>query len=96
MTAIERDNPALKDVLPKDHARPALDKTRLGQVGVWRKDQLLYLQCRGQPLRRVHAHGAGYSEQQRNIHDYLRTAYHAAVRQQPPPSLLPPPHSVIR
>ena len=32
MIAIERDNPALKDVLPKDYARPALDKTRLGQV----------------------------------------------------------------
>ena len=32
MTAIERDNPALKDVLPKDYGRPALDKTRLGQV----------------------------------------------------------------
>ena len=32
MVAIERDNPALKDVLPKDYARPALDKTRLGQV----------------------------------------------------------------
>ena len=32
MTAIERDNPALKDVLPKDYARPNLDKTRLGQV----------------------------------------------------------------
>ena len=32
MTAIEQDNPALKDVLPKDYARPALDKTRLGQV----------------------------------------------------------------
>ena len=32
MTAIERDNLALKDVLPKDYARPALDKTRLGQV----------------------------------------------------------------
>ena len=25
MAAIERDNPALKDVLPKDYARPALD-----------------------------------------------------------------------
>ena len=36
MIAIERDNPALKDVLPKDYARPALDKTRLGQVGVTR------------------------------------------------------------
>ena len=32
MTAIERDNPALKDVLPKDYAWPALDKTRLGQL----------------------------------------------------------------
>ncbi len=32
MIAIERDNPALKDVLPKEYARPALDKTRLGQV----------------------------------------------------------------
>ena len=32
MTAIERDNPVLKDVLPKEYARPALDKQRLGQV----------------------------------------------------------------
>ena len=32
MVAIERDNPALNGVLPKDYARPALDKTRLGQV----------------------------------------------------------------
>ena len=32
MAAIERDNEALKDVLPKDYARTALDKTRLGQV----------------------------------------------------------------
>jgi type I restriction enzyme M protein len=32
MTAIERDNPALKGVLPKDHARPTLDKQRLGQL----------------------------------------------------------------
>src|SRR3990170_384158 len=32
MTAIERDNPALKGVLPKDYARPGLDKTRLGQL----------------------------------------------------------------
>ena len=29
---IERDNPALKGVLPKDCARPALDKIRLGQT----------------------------------------------------------------
>jgi len=32
MTAIERDNPTLKGVLPKDYARPGLDKARLGQL----------------------------------------------------------------
>ena len=32
MTGIERDNPGLKDVLPKEYARPALDKQRLGQL----------------------------------------------------------------
>ena len=32
MAAIERDNPALADVLPRDYARPALDKQRLGQL----------------------------------------------------------------
>src|SRR3977135_2408284 len=32
MIAIERDNPSLKGVLPKDYARPALDKQRLGQL----------------------------------------------------------------
>ena len=32
MAGIERDNPVLKDVLPKDYARPALDKQRLGQL----------------------------------------------------------------
>jgi type I restriction enzyme M protein len=32
MVAIERDNPTLKGVLPKDYARPALDKTRLGEL----------------------------------------------------------------
>ena len=32
MAAIERDNPALKEVLPRDYARPALDKRRLGQL----------------------------------------------------------------
>src|SRR5580704_9948509 len=32
MTAIERDNPQLKGVLPKDYARPGLDKQRLGQL----------------------------------------------------------------
>ncbi|HQV71232.1 MAG TPA: class I SAM-dependent DNA methyltransferase [Thermoflexales bacterium] len=32
MVAIERDNPRLKGVLPKDYARPALDKQRLGEL----------------------------------------------------------------
>jgi type I restriction enzyme M protein len=32
MAGIERDNQALKGVLPKDYARPALDKQRLGQL----------------------------------------------------------------
>jgi type I restriction enzyme M protein len=32
MTAIERDNTSLKGVLPKDYARPGLDKERLGQL----------------------------------------------------------------
>ena len=32
MAGIERDNPSLKGVLPKEYARPALDKARLGQL----------------------------------------------------------------
>src|SRR3989338_7798384 len=32
MVALERDNPRLKGVLPKDYARPALDKPRLGEL----------------------------------------------------------------
>jgi type I restriction enzyme M protein len=32
MLAVERDNPDLKGVLPKDYARPNLDKQRLGQL----------------------------------------------------------------
>ena len=32
MDAIERDNPSLKGVLPKDYARPTLDKQRLGEL----------------------------------------------------------------
>lgn len=32
MTALERDNPSLKGLLPKDCARPGLDKQRLGRV----------------------------------------------------------------
>jgi type I restriction enzyme M protein len=32
MSAIERDNPVLKNILPKEYARPTLDKTRLGEL----------------------------------------------------------------
>jgi len=32
MAAIERDNPSLKDMLPKEYARPGLDKQRVGQI----------------------------------------------------------------
>ena len=32
MVAIERDNPSLKGVLPKDYARPGLYKQRLGEI----------------------------------------------------------------
>ncbi len=32
MTAIEKENPTLKGVLPKDYSRPALDKHRLGEL----------------------------------------------------------------
>jgi type I restriction enzyme M protein len=32
MVAIERDNPRLKGVLPKDYGRPGLDKQRLGEL----------------------------------------------------------------
>ena len=32
MVALERDNPRLNGVLPKDYARPALDKHRLGEL----------------------------------------------------------------
>jgi len=32
MIAIEKENPTLKGVLPKDYARPALDKRRLGEI----------------------------------------------------------------
>jgi type I restriction enzyme M protein len=32
MVAIEKDNPSLKGVLPKDYGRPSLDKQRLGEL----------------------------------------------------------------
>ena len=37
MLAVEQDNPGLKGVLPKEYARPALDKRRLGAA--YRSDQ---------------------------------------------------------
>jgi type I restriction enzyme M protein len=32
MIAIEKENPSLQGALPKDYARPALDKVRLGET----------------------------------------------------------------
>ena len=32
MIAIEKENPSLKNVLPKNYSRPQLDKTRLGET----------------------------------------------------------------
>ena len=32
MIAVERDNTRLKGVLPKDYARPGMDKHRLGEL----------------------------------------------------------------
>jgi len=32
MVAIEKENPTLKGVLPKEYSRPSLDKTRLGEL----------------------------------------------------------------
>ncbi len=58
MVAIERDNPRLKGVLPKDYARPGLDKHRLGElidlIGT------IELVCRtGAPTRRDDAKSPG-------------------------------------
>ena len=49
---IERDNPTLKGVLPKDYARPALDKQRLGQ--------LIDLDQQHRPRRRRRAASQGH------------------------------------
>ncbi len=56
MTAIEQDNPALKDVLPKDYARPNLDKTRLGQV----VDMVSNIQVGGEEARATDVLGSVY------------------------------------
>jgi type I restriction enzyme M protein len=34
MRAIEKDNESLKGVLPKDYARPALNKVMLGELRI--------------------------------------------------------------
>ncbi len=49
MTGIERDNPALKGVLAKDYARPALDKQRLGQL----IEMISNIQIGDEPLRDI-------------------------------------------
>ena len=53
MVAIERDNSRLKGILPKDYARPALDKNRLGaefdqgiDVGIEARGDLRYRHTR--------------------------------------------------
>ena len=51
MAAIERDNPSLKGVLPKDYARPGLDKAALGPA-----DQ----PCPGHRPRRAHRSREGH------------------------------------
>ncbi len=76
MAGIERDNPALKGVLPKDYARPALDKQRLGQLIdlisniVFRSDQ---------PSPRAAGHpsptGRGAAGEGRHAHDLLGRVY---------------------
>jgi len=38
MLAIEKENPSLKGVLPKDYARESLDKRRLGELSLRRHD----------------------------------------------------------
>jgi type I restriction enzyme M protein len=40
MAAIERENPSLKGELPKDYARPGLDKQRFGQIIMHQGEEL--------------------------------------------------------
>jgi type I restriction enzyme M protein len=69
MAGIERDNPALKGVLPKDYARPALDKRRLGQL----IDLISNIDFR-QPSPRPDGHpspsGRGDGGEGRHVHDH--------------------------
>ena len=67
MAGIERDNPALKGVLPKDYARPALDKTRLGQL----IDLISNLDFRSdQPSPQPSPKGRGSESQYRGGYDF--------------------------
>jgi len=76
MAGIERDNPALKGVLPKDYARPALDKQRLGQL----IDLVSNINFRpSQPSPRPDGHpsptGRGEGGEGRYAHDLLGRVY---------------------
>jgi type I restriction enzyme M protein len=74
MAGIERDNPTLKGVLPRDYARPALDKTRLGQL----IDLVTNIDFR-QPSPRPTGHpspsGRGDGGEGRHAHDLLGRVY---------------------
>ena len=71
MDAIEKDNVSLKGVLPKDYARPALDKQRLGElidlIGSSRAYSSLYgLSCEASSRHLLH--GSRYSPLSRSAH----------------------------
>ena len=63
MAAIERDNPALRDVLPRDYARPALDKVLVEMLEPYRGR--VYDPCCGssgmfvQSIEFIRAHATG-------------------------------------
>ncbi|MBE2260331.1 MAG: type I restriction-modification system subunit M, partial [Rhodobacteraceae bacterium] len=52
MVAIERDNPRLRGVLPKDYARPGLDKHRLGELIDLIATIMLTAACEGEKTHR--------------------------------------------
>jgi len=68
MVAIERDNPRLKGVLPKDYARPGLDKHRLGEL----IDLIGTISLLSAP---ANAKGAGGENQPRASQDILGRVY---------------------
>jgi len=76
MAGIERDNPSLKAVLPKEYARPGLDKQRLGQL----IDLITNIDFRsGQPSPWPADHpspsGRGDGGEGRHAHDLLGRVY---------------------